>query len=103
LHGPERPGGLGILLRELAELFVELVDTASRVNEFHLAREKRMAVCGNFHLYEWVLVAVFPLDGFLAAGARFAQEHIVRGDVLEYYGAVVGWMNIFFHAVKAII
>jgi hypothetical protein len=84
-------------LRKFCELLVELVNTASCVHEFHLAGEEGVAVSRNLHFHERVLLAVFPRDGLFGSAARFAEEHVVSGNVFENDGAVGGRVDIFFH------
>jgi hypothetical protein len=85
------------LFRELSEFLVELVDTTSRIHEFHLTGEKWVAVRGDLHFDQWVLVAVGPSSFFFCIGARAAKERIVGGNVLEYHKTIIFRMDTFFH------
>lgn len=87
------------LLRELGvgEFLVEFVDTTCRVHKFHLAGEERVAVCGNLHFDERILLAVFPGGRFFRISAGAAQESFVRRNVFEHHEAVIGRMDVFFH------
>lgn len=85
------------LLREFGETLVKLIDTAGSVHQFHLTREERVTVSGDFQLHEGILFTVFPSDGFFGVGAGFTDECVVRRNIFEYNGTVAGRMDIFFH------
>ncbi len=60
-----------LLVRETraGKLLVELVDTASGIDEFHLAGEVRVRLSRDFKLDHRVLLTVFPDRFFAASGA----------------------------------
>src|SRR5699024_7400464 len=53
-------------------------------------------MAGDIHLDQRILVAVFPLDGFLAGHRGLGQEGKVGRRVLEHHRLVVG-MNVGLH------
>lgn len=89
-------GQKGLVLL-LAVLLAELLDTTGGVDELHLAGVEGVGGAGDFQLHQGVFVAVFPLDGFLAVGAGFAEEGMVRGNVLEDNGAVALGVDVLSH------
>ena len=77
--------GYYLLLRSLTVAAHELINTTCGVNEFALTSIERVRGTGDFDFYHWVSFAF-----------EF-QEHIAVGHVLEHDGAIVFWMNSFFH------
>ena len=65
------------LLVELAVLLTELVNSTGRIHELCFTRVEWVRLVADFHLDQWVLVSVFPLDGFFGCGSRTAQECVV--------------------------
>ena len=94
-NGPLFAGSAGKL--RVREFFVELVDTASRVNEGHFAGEKWVRERRNLHFHERIFFAIGPDHGFAAFGAGFTQKRLVGRNVLENDGAVIFWMDVLFH------
>jgi hypothetical protein len=90
------PLKLGIL-GKLGEFLVELIDSACRIDEFHLAGKEGVGFGRNFQADQGIFIAVLPGNGFLGGGAGFGQESLVAGKILEHNETVVGWMEIFFH------
>ncbi len=87
-----------VLIAKLLSVFLlKLVDTAGCIHKLALAGEEWVRLVRDFHLYQRVLVAVFPLDSFLRAGSRLSEERLVARDVLENYCPVFCRMNSFFH------
>jgi len=82
-----------LLLRSLTVAAHELIDTTCGVNELALTSIERVRGAGNF---DWVSFA-FELYGIIGLCSRFRKEHIAVGHILEYDGAIVFWMNTFFH------
>jgi len=64
--------------------FVELVDTTGRVDDFLLAREKRMAFTANFYFY--------GVTWFCGG-----THKLCAASALEFRGMVIG-MSLFFHS-----
>ena len=50
----------------------------------------------NFDFYHWVSFA-FKFYSVIALASRTRKEHIAVGHILKYDGAIVFWMNTFFH------
>ena len=87
---------LWYLLLQFAVAAHEAVHTTSRVDELALARVERMRRAGDFYLYHWVSLAL-KLYSVVGLTCRLCEEHIAVGHVLEQDGALVFWMNTFFH------
>ena len=85
-----------LLLRSLTVAAHELIDTSCCVNELALTSIERVRRAGDFDFYHWVSFA-FELYGVICLCGRFRKEHIAVGHILEYDGAIVFWMNTFFH------
>lgn len=76
---------------------VELIDTSCRIHKNILSCIERMRCIGDIQLYHRVLLSVFKHDSFLGVGSRTAQKHVSVTHVLENYGSVGLWVNVFFH------
>ena len=85
-----------ILLRSLTVAAHELVDATSGVDELALTGIERVRSARNFNLYHRVSFA-FELYGVICLCGRAREEHIAVGHVLKHDGAIVFWMNTFFH------
>ena len=85
-----------LLLRSLTVAAHELIDTTCGVNELALTSVERVRGARDFDFYHWVSFA-FELYGVICLCGRFRKEHIAVGHILEYDGAIVFWMNTFFH------
>ena len=55
---------VGTLLVEFAVLLTKLIDTTGGIHELRFSGVEWMRLVADFHLDQWVLVSVFPLDGF---------------------------------------
>ena len=75
----------------------ELVDSSSSVHQGVLSCVERMAGGTDFNLDHGILVSVIPGLVLFALSAAFAQEAPIRRQVFEDHGAVVIWMDSFFH------
>ena len=84
------------LLRSLTVAAHELIDTTCGVNELALTCIERVRGARDFYFYHWVSFA-FELYGIICLCSRLRKEHIAVGHILEYDGAIVFWMNTFFH------
>lgn len=89
--------GLVALFVKLPVLLTEFVDATSGVHKLRFARVKGVTHVTHLHLDQRVLVAIFPLDGFLGFSCGFAQKRIFVAHVLEYNQTVVVGMDAFFH------
>jgi len=76
---------------------LEFIDTAFDVYNALLAGKERVRGAGDVHFNKRVLVAVFPLGGFVAGHSGASQELETVVQVLKHHGAVVGWVNVFLH------
>ena len=85
-----------LLLRSLTVAAHELINTTCGVNELALTSIERVRGAGDFDFYHWVSFA-FELYGVIRLCSRLRKEHIAVGHILEYDGAIVVWMNTFFH------
>ena len=85
-----------VLLRSLTVAAHELINTTCGVNELALTSIERVRGAGDFDFYHWVSFA-FELYGVIRLCSRLRKEHIAVGHILEYDGAIVVWMNTFFH------
>jgi len=85
------------LFRFLLVTFLELVDTASRVNQHILPGKEGMRSIGNFQFDQGVLVAVFPLDGLPGLCGGLAQEGLTITHIFENNEPVTCRMDTFFH------
>jgi len=79
------------------KLLVEFVNPASSVNEFHLTREKRMGLAGNFQFNERILITVLPYDRIAGRSARTRQKGLITGEILKNHRSVFFWMRVFLH------
>ena len=84
------------LLRSLTVAAHELIDTSCGVNELALTSIERVRGARNFDFYHWVSFA-FEFYCVICLCCRLRKEHIAVGHILEYDGAIVFWMNTFFH------
>src|SRR6185369_10545873 len=94
------PTGRRLCGRLGAVAATELVDTTTGIHDLVLAGIEGMGLAGNFHLDEWVVLAVFPLDRFLAGHRRSRENREIRGDILEYHVLVLG-KDVGFHGVSS--
>ena len=85
-----------LLLRSLTVAAHELIDASGRVDELALTGVEGVRGAGDFYFYHWVSLA-FELYGVISLCSRLRKEHIAVGHVLEHDGAIVFWMNSFFH------
>ena len=85
-----------LLLRSLTVAAHELINTTCGVNELALTSIERVRGARDFDFYHWVSFA-FELYGVIRLCSRLRKEHIAVGHILEYDGAIVVWMNTFFH------
>ena len=88
--------GYILLLRSLTVAAHELIDTSCGVNELALTSIERVRGARNFDFYHWVSFA-FEFYCVICLCCRLRKEHIAVGHILEYDGAIVFWMNTFFH------
>jgi len=67
--GTKNPAQGGVCVESLVVLlavaFLETVYATAGIQHLVLSGVKRVRSAGNFNLDEWVLVSIFPLDGFL--------------------------------------
>ena len=56
-----------------------------------------MALVRDFHLYQRILVAVFPHNRLPGVRSAAGEECVIIGRVLKYDGPVVFRMDVFFH------
>ncbi len=82
---------------ELCKALVELVNTASRINELHLASKERMGFSRNLQLHQRIFTAIFPNNGVFGMCTRVAHPSLVTGEILENDLAVILRMDIVFH------
>ena len=74
----------------LAPFLLELLNSAGRVNKFHLACVERVRCRADFDLEQRIFFAVFfPSACFLALDCRLDQESSTVGSVLEDHIPVV--------------
>jgi hypothetical protein len=85
-----------VLLLQLAVAVHEAVHATCCIDELALAGVERVRAAGNFDLNHWVSLA-FKLYCICSLACRLCKEHIAVGHVLEHDGAIVFWMNTFFH------
>ena len=60
-------GFLQIVCSLFSVTLFESINATTGIQHLVLAGVKRVRSTGNLNLYQWVLITVFPLDGFLAA------------------------------------
>ena len=84
------------LLLDLAVATHEAVDATSGVDKFVLAGVERMRGVGNLDLYHGISLT-FKFHCLISLACGLCKEHIAVGHILEYDGAIVFWMNTFFH------
>src|SRR6185312_1410244 len=77
--------------------FLELIDTAGRVNQYVLPGKEGVRSVGNFQFDQGVFVAVFPFDGLPALSRRFAQEGFAITHVFKNNEPVALGVDILFH------
>ena len=87
---------LSLFLRSLTVAAHELINTTSGVDELALTSVEGVRSARNFNLYHGVSFA-FEFYGVICLCGRTRKEHIAVGHVLEHDGAIVFWMNTFFH------
>ena len=89
----------GLLRRKtrIGEFLIELVDTAGRVNKFHLTGKERMRIARDLQLDQRILLAIFPYDRILGRSARTRQKGLIAGKILENHESVIPGMDIIFH------
>lgn len=75
----------------------ELIDTTSGVDELRNTGEERVRFMRDIEFNKWVLVSVFPRDGFFCFRTRWTNKGVVVRHVFEDNKAVVGRMDIVFH------
>ena len=85
-----------LLLRSLTVAAHELINTTCGVNELALTSVERVRGARDFDFYHWVSFA-FEFYCIIRLCCRPRKEHIAVGHILEYDGAIVFWMNTFFH------
>ena len=85
-----------LFLRSLTVAAHELIDTSCSVNELALTSVERVRGARDFDFYHWVSFA-FEFYCVICLCCRLRKEHIAVGHILEYDGAIVFWMNTFFH------
>ena len=85
-----------LLLRSLTVAAHELIDSSGRVDELALTSIEGVGRAGDFDFYHWVSFA-FEFYGVSGLCSRLRKEHIAVGHVTEHDGAIVFWMNSFFH------
>ena len=88
--------GFILFLRSLTVAAHELINAASRINKLALTGVERVRGVRNFDFYHWVSFA-FELYSVICLCSRLRKEHIAVGHVTEHDGAIVFWMNTFFH------
>ena len=88
--------GFILLLRSLTVAAHELINTTCGVNELALTSVERVRGAGDFDFYHRVSFA-FEFYSVICLCSRLRKEHIAVGHVLEHDGAIVFWMNTFFH------
>jgi hypothetical protein len=74
----------------------ELINTTGCVNQLALTSIEGVRGVTDFQLDQGIGLAL-KLDCLGALCCRAAQEHIAVAHVLEHYGAIVVWMDSFFH------
>jgi len=75
----------------------EFLDTASSIYKHALTGVEWMAHVGDFHLYQWVFVAVFPLNSFASVRCRAGEKSVVIAHVFEHDHTEILRMDVFFH------
>lgn len=85
----------------LAVALTELVDLFRGLQNVLLARVKRVRLARNFKFQQWILVTVFPLDGFPGRDGRPGQDRKLRRNVLEHDVSIFG-VNVLFHVAIAV-
>ena len=88
------------LLLVLSVTCAELVNPTSGVHQCVLACVEWMACRTDFHFDDRVFIPVLPSFVLFALSAAFAQEAPIRRQVFEDHGAVIIWMDSFFHGLK---
>ena len=88
--------GFILFLRSLTVAAHELINAASRIDKLALTCIERVRGVRNFDFYHRVSFA-FEFYGVICLCGRTREEHIAVGHVLEHDGAIVFWMNTFFH------
>src|SRR6185437_6935832 len=101
IRNPRQAAGISYtikyLFRFLLVTFLELVDTAGRVNQYVLPGKEGMRSVGNFQFDQGVFAAVFPLDGLPALSRRFAQKGFAITHVFKNNEPVTLGVDILFH------
>ena len=75
---------------------VETINPSAGIHDLVLASVERVRLAGGFQLDQRILLAVFPLDGFLAAHGRAGQKLEITRDVLEHHFLILR-VNVCFH------
>ena len=89
-------GSIILLLRSLTVAAHELINTSCCVNELALTCIEWVRGARDFDFYHWVSFA-FEFYCIVCLCCRLREEHIAVGHVLKHDGAIVFWMNTFFH------
>lgn len=99
--GPIKIFGRGLFSVFLVT-FVEFVDTTCSIHQYVLTGIERVRSIGDLKFNHWILVPVFPGDGFAGRSGGFAQEAIPIGHVFKHYESIIFRMNSLFHINKLI-
>lgn len=75
----------------------ELINTSSCVYQNFLSGKERVGSIGNFKLNQWVLLAIFPLNGFFGIAGGAAKKSIAITHVFENYKPIRIGVDPFFH------
>ena len=85
-----------LLLRSLTVAAHELINASCGVDKLALTCVEGVRAAGDFYFYHRVSLA-FELHCVIRLRSRPRKEHIAVGHVSEHDGAIVFWMNSFFH------
>lgn len=89
-------GNIVLFLRSLTVAAHELVYATCSIHELALTGIEGVRGARDFDFNHWVSFA-FEFYGVISLCGRTRKEHIAVGHVLEHDGAIVVWMNTFFH------
>jgi hypothetical protein len=76
---------------------VEFVDTTCCIHQYVFTSVERMAGIRDLQFDHWILVAIFPFDGFFAACCRFTQERMSVTHVFKHYELIICGVEFLFH------
>ena len=84
------------LFLDLAVAVHEAIHATGGIDQLALASVERVRGVGDFDFYQWVSLT-FKFHCLIRLACGLCKEHIAVGHIFEYDGAIVFWMNTFFH------